>query len=189
MADECKWKNDMAENTPPQPYKVLFLCTGNSARSIMAECILNRLGKGGFQAYSAGSAPKGAVNPHAIELLQKLGYANTATLRSKSWDEFARPDALKIDFVITVCDKAAGETCPVWPRHPLRAHWGIPDPAAVKGPEDRIMQAFVAAYQQLSARIALFLEIPFAEMAASALKQRVDAINQILDTSPPQNDL
>jgi arsenate reductase len=170
---------------PPQPYKVLFLCTGNSARSIMAECILNRLGKGRFRAYSAGSAPKGAVNPYAIKLLQQSGYTEAATLRSKSWDEFTEPDAPKIDFVITVCDNAAGESCPVWPGHPLRAHWGIPDPAAVKGPEDRIMQAFATTYYQLNTRIALFLEIPFADLDASALKQRIDAIGKIYDASVP----
>lgn len=166
--------------TVRQTYSVLFLCTGNSARSVLAECILNRIGKGRFKAYSAGSMPKGAVNPHTIKLLQQLDY-DIANLRSKSWDEFTQANAPKIDFVITVCDNAAGETCPIWPGHPLKAHWGIPDPAAAEGSEEQIMQAFITAYQQLQRRIALFVEIPFANLDPSALKQRVNAIGHLAE--------
>ncbi len=156
---------------------VLFLCTGNSARSILAECILNRIGEGRFKAFSAGSMPKGSVNPHTIKLLQQLHY-DTANLCSKSWDEFTQPNAPKIDFVITVCDNAAGEVCPIWPGHPLKAHWGIPDPAAAEGSEEQIMQAFTQAYNRLQERIARFVELPFAEMDAQTLRQRVNAIGE-----------
>jgi len=144
------------------PFNILFLCTGNSARSIMAEAILNKLGAGKFRAYSAGSQPKGRVNPHTIQLLQSLGY-ETSGFRSKSWNEFARPGAPALDFVFTVCDNAAGETCPVWPGQPMTAHWGIPDPADAKGSPAEIALAFKDAYRMLHQRIGV---IRLAERAA-----------------------
>ncbi len=133
-------------------YNVLFLCTGNSARSILAETLLNHLGKGQFNAYSAGSFPKGVVHPLALDLLERLRLPTTG-LRSKSWKEFARPGAPVMDFVFTVCDQAAGEVCPVWPGNPITAHWGVPDPAAVEGPEEECKRAFRHAFHQLDARI------------------------------------
>ena len=138
---------------------VLFLCTGNSARSILAEAYLNHAGRGRFIAYSAGSHPAGRVNPFALELLREGGLPTTAA-RSKSWDEFARPDAPKIDFVITVCDSAAAEVCPVWPGHPVKVHWGVPDPAAVEGTDEQKRRAFKDALTTLSRRIDLFLALP-----------------------------
>ena len=138
---------------------VLFLCTGNSARSILAEAYLNHTGRGRFIAYSAGSHPAGRVNPFALELLRETGLP-TAGARSKSWDEFARPDAPKIDFVVTVCDSAAAEVCPVWPGHPVKAHWGVPDPAAVEGTDEQKRRAFKDALTTLSRRIDLFLALP-----------------------------
>ena len=138
---------------------VLFLCTGNSARSILAEAYLNHAGRGRFIAYSAGSHPAGRVNPFALELLRETGLP-TAGARSKSWDEFARPDAPKIDFVVTVCDSAAAEVCPVWPGHPVKAHWGVPDPAAVEGTDEQKRRAFKDALTTLSRRIDLFLALP-----------------------------
>jgi len=138
---------------------VLFLCTGNSARSVLAEAYLNHAGRGRFIAYSAGSHPAGRVNPFALELLREGGLPTTAA-RSKSWDEFARPGAPKIDFVITVCDSAAAEVCPVWPGHPVKAHWGVPDPAAVEGTDEQKRHAFKDALTTLSRRIDLFLALP-----------------------------
>ena len=138
---------------------VLFLCTGNSARSILAEAYLNHAGRGRFTAHSAGSHPAGRVNPFALELLRETGLP-TAGARSKSWDEFARPDAPKIDFVVTVCDSAAAEVCPVWPGHPVKAHWGVPDPAAVEGTDEQKRRAFKDALITLSRRIDLFLALP-----------------------------
>jgi len=138
---------------------VLFLCTGNSARSILAEAYLNHAGRGRFSAHSAGSHPAGRVNPFALELLRETGLP-TAGARSKSWDEFARPDAPKIDFVVTVCDSAAAEVCPVWPGHPVKAHWGVPDPAAVEGTDEQKRRAFKDALTTLSRRIDLFLALP-----------------------------
>jgi arsenate reductase len=138
---------------------VLFLCTGNSARSIMAEALLNVRGKGRFRAYSAGSHPTGKVNPFAVELVHKLGYPSE-NLRSKSWDEFAAPDAPAIDFVITVCDNAAGEVCPIWPGTPSKAHWSFADPAAVQGTDDEKRKAFHDIYLQIARRIDLFLALP-----------------------------
>jgi protein-tyrosine-phosphatase len=155
--------------TPERGYNVLFLCTGNSARSILAEAILNRLGAGRIHAFSAGSQPKGAVHPLALELLNEVGLS-TAALRSKSWDEYAAPGAPPIDFVFTVCDSAAAETCPVWPGKPAIAHWGIPDPAAVTGPESERRRAFQAAYQALEARIKRFVALPLASLEPQALK-------------------
>ena len=142
-------------------YNVLFLCTGNSARSIIAEAILNREGRGNFRAFSAGSYPKGTVNPHTIRLLQRLNY-DTSAMRSKSWEEFAQPGAPQLDFVFTVCDDAADETCPVWPGQPMTAHWGIPDPAAAVGTDAEIAVAFNDAYRMLNERIGIFVALPIA---------------------------
>ena len=153
---------------------VLFLCTGNSARSILAEATLNRLGRGRYQAFSAGSHPTGAVNPAAIALLRQLGIP-TEGLRSKSWDEFAAPGAPAIDIVITVCDSAASETCPVWPGRPLSAHWGVPDPAHVAGDDERA-QAFRAVQRVLAHRIDLLLQLPLSEVDKNAFASRLRAI-------------
>ena len=147
--------NDLLEH---KVYNVLFLCTGNSARSIIAEVILNRVGRGRFRAFSAGSHPRGSVHPHTLDLLQQLHF-DVSGLRSKSWTEFAVSDAPKLDFVFTVCDNAAGETCPVWPGQPMTAHWGIPDPAAVKGTENEVQKAFRDAFFLLDRRISLFLAL------------------------------
>jgi len=165
----------MRDEHPERPYNVLFLCTGNSARSILAEAILNRIGKGKFAAWSAGSMPKGEVNPHAIALLKRLDYS-TAGLRSKSWDEFAKPDAPHMDFVFTVCDNAANEVCPVWPGQPMTAHWGVPDPAAAEGDEKTVAQAFRDAYAALHRRIELFTALPVRSLDRMALKKRLDEI-------------
>lgn len=148
-------------------YNVLFLCTGNSARSILAEAILNREGGDRFRAFSAGSFPKGEVHPMALEVLEGLGYA-VDNFRSKSWDEFARAEAPGIDFIFTVCDNAAGETCPIWPGHPMTAHWGVEDPAAVQGSGQR--EAFLRAYHQLQRRISLFLALPIASIDKMTLQ-------------------
>ena len=156
-------------------YNVLFLCTGNSARSILAEALLNREGAGRFRAFSAGSFPKGQVHPTALELLRDLGFP-TAGLRSKSWDEFAAPDAPELDFIFTVCDDAAGEVCPIWPGHPMTAHWGIEDPAKVKGPEQR--EAFERALHYLANRISLFLALPHESVDRLALKARLHEIGR-----------
>jgi arsenate reductase (thioredoxin) len=156
---------------------VLFLCTGNSARSIIAEAILNRMGAPRFRAWSAGSHPKGELNPNAIELLRKLGY-DTGPLRSKSWDEFATAGAPRFDFIFTVCDDAAGETCPVWPGHPMTAHWGIPDPAAAQGSELDICLAFADAYRMLNNRITLFISLPIESLDQITLRKRLAAIGE-----------
>ena len=161
-------------------YNVLFLCTGNSARSIMAEAILNHLGKGRFQAFSAGSHPAGQVNPLAIEQIERAQLSANG-LRSKSWDEFAVPGAAPLDFVFTVCDKAAGEVCPVWPGQPMTAHWGIEDPAVAEGSEEERRHAFTTAFTQLSRRIALFLSLPLAKLDAMALKMELDHIGHLRD--------
>jgi protein-tyrosine-phosphatase len=157
------------------PYQVLFLCTGNSARSIIAEAIANRLGAGRFKAWSAGSMPKGEVNPHAIALLKQLGH-DTEDLRSKSWDEFAAPGAPRLDFVFTVCDNAANEVCPIWPGQPMTAHWGLPDPAAVEGSQAQISLAFAEAYRMLRNRIGLFVSLPIASLDRLSLQRRLDDI-------------
>lgn len=159
-------------------YNVLILCTGNSARSILGEALFNTLGKGRFKAYSAGSKPAGKVNPYAIELLQKIGI-DTAGLRSKSWDEFTAPDAPEFDFVFTVCDNAAGETCPVWFGQPMTGHWGIPDPAAADGSDEDKRRAFALAEQQLRTRISLFLSLPLHSLDQLALKEKIDEIGQL----------
>lgn len=162
-----------------KPYNVLVLCTGNSARSILGEVLFNQLGKGMFKAYSAGSRPAGAVNPGALELLQQQGYS-TEGLRSKSWDEFAGPDAPEFDFIITVCDNAAGETCPFWPGKPATAHWGIPDPAHVEGVEAR-RSAFRRAFEQLALRIQLFMSLPIDKLDKLTLKEKIAEIGRIED--------
>jgi arsenate reductase len=158
-------------------YNVLFLCTGNSARSIMAEAILNFKGSPMFTAYSAGSHPSGAVRAEALRQLERTNIS-TKDLRSKSWDEFAKPDAPKIDFVFTVCDNAARETCPIWPGHPISAHWGIPDPAIVKGTPEEIERAFRDAFDMLENRISQFLALPLASMDKHAIKKEFDRIGQ-----------
>jgi arsenate reductase len=158
-----------------EPLNVLFLCTGNSARSIMAECVLNRLGAGKFKAYSAGSQPKGQPHPLALHVLRQAHF-DVAELRSKSWEEFAKADAPKLDFVFTVCDNAANEICPVWPGQPMTAHWGIPDPAAVKGSPEQIERAFRDAFMTLERRITLFLSLPLSTLDQLAIKTEVDRI-------------
>jgi arsenate reductase (thioredoxin) len=162
---------------------VLFLCTGNSARSILAEAYLNSTGKGKFTAYSAGSHPAGKVNPLALEVLEK-NRLPTAGLRSKNWDEFARAGAPKLDFVFTVCDNAAGETCPVWPGQPITAHWGVADPAAVAGTDDERRKAFLRAFSELSARIDLLLALPIARLDQFTLKRRLDQIGKTGSQAP-----
>lgn len=158
-----------------RPYNVLFLCTGNSARSILAEVVLNAEGKGKFRAYSAGSFPKGKVNPHAIALLEHSGLP-IAELRSKSWDEFAKANAPQMDFIFTVCDDAAGETCPVWPGHPVTAHWGMPDPAAAE--EKDAERAFRDTLRMLTNRIRVFTELPFEKLDHLKLKTSLDQIGK-----------
>jgi arsenate reductase len=159
-----------------RPYNVLFLCTGNSARSILAEALLNHWGKGRFHAYSAGSFPKGQVHPRTLELLTSLKLP-TESLRSKSWDEFARRDAPAMDFVFTVCDQAAGEVCPIWPGNPVTAHWGISDPAAASG--EAQPRAFRDAYQRLEARIKLFAALPLEKLDRLAAKREADRIGRL----------
>lgn len=161
----------------PKVYNVLFLCTGNSARSIMAEAILNAQSAGRFRGFSAGSHAVGTVNPRAIELLQRNHY-KTESLRSKSWDEFAAPDAPVMDFVFTVCDQAAAEVCPVWPGQPISAYWGVADPAAATGNEDKIHRAFNDAFSVLSRRISLFMCLPIEKLSRLALTQEVQKIGQ-----------
>lgn len=156
-------------------YNVLFLCTGNSARSVLAESILNHDGAGRFNAYSAGSFPKGEVHPMALEVLKSLGFPHDG-FRSKSWDEFTAPDAPQFDFIFTVCDNAAGETCPIWPGHPMTAHWGIEDPAAVEGDGQR--DAFVQSLRYLRRRIELFLALPLSTIDEMALKAKLKEIGR-----------
>jgi arsenate reductase len=163
--------------TPEQPLNVLFLCTGNSARSIMAEAILNRLGKGRFKAYSAGSFPNGTVNPFALAQMQSNNLP-TEGARSKSWDEFTQPSAPFMHFVFTVCDQAAAEACPIWPGKPMTAHWGVRDPAAVEGSDDAKRKAFQHAYTELSRRIASFVNLPLEELHGLALKAKLDEIGR-----------
>jgi protein-tyrosine-phosphatase len=170
----------MRNMQPERPYNVLFLCTGNSARSILGEAILNRIGKGKFVAYSAGSHPKGEVNPYALALLQRLGYP-TDGLRSKSWDEFNRQGAPTLDFVFTVCDNAASEVCPVWPGQPMTAHWGVPDPAAVEGTEAQIVAAFRDTFLMLQRRVDLFANLPVRSLDRMSLQKRLDEIGRTAD--------
>ena len=164
-----------------QPYNVLFLCTGNSARSIMAEAILNTLGAGKFCAFSAGSHPTGRVNPFAIEQVTGRLKVPTDDYRSKTWDEFAEPGAPTLDFVFTVCDNAANEVCPVWPGQPMTAHWGVPDPAAVTGSDEAKRLAFARVFNQLYNRIQVFTALPVASLDKLTLKKELDAIGQLHD--------
>jgi len=166
-----------------RPFNVLFLCTGNSARSIMAEAIMNRVGAGRFKAYSAGSHPSGQVNPHALALLRRLNHGVDG-LRSKPWDEFSladNPDAPKLDFVFTVCDNAAGEVCPIWPGQPMTAHWGLPDPAAFQGSDAETAVAFADAYRMLGNRIGLFVNLPLRALDRLSLQQRLNEIGATAD--------
>jgi arsenate reductase len=169
----------------PAPFNVLFLCTGNSARSILAEAIMNRAGLGRFKAFSAGSIPTGRVNPFALDLLARMNHP-TGGLRSKPWDEFSRaanPDAPDLDFVFTVCDNAAGEVCPIWPGQPMSAHWGLPDPAAVQGSDTQKALAFADTYRMLANRIALFVNLPFQSLSKLSLQERLDSIGQARDAA------
>jgi arsenate reductase len=161
-----------------RPFNTLFLCTGNSARSIIAEAILNKLGQGKFRAYSAGSQPKGRVNPNTIQLLRGLGY-DTSSFRSKSWSEFAKPGAPPLDFVFTVCDNAAGEACPVWPGQPMTAHWGVPDPAEARGSEAEIALAFKDAYRMLFQRIGIFTALPIRGLDKLSLQNKLREIGHM----------
>jgi arsenate reductase (thioredoxin) len=165
--------------TPPTPnrYNVLFLCTGNSARSIMAEAILKHRGRGVLTAYSAGSHPSGTVRPEAIQQLEAAGLS-TEGLRSKSWDEFSAPDAPHINFIFTVCDNAANEVCPIWPGHPMTAHWGIPDPAVVEGMSEEKARAFCDAFTVLDRRISLFLSLPLSTLERLAIQKELDSIGK-----------
>jgi protein-tyrosine-phosphatase len=164
-------------------YNVLFLCTGNSARSIMAEALINQWGRRKFRGFSAGSHPKGAVHPIALQLLQRMNLA-TEGLRSKSWDEFAAPGAAPLDFVFTVCDNAASEVCPYWPGQPMTAHWGVPDPAAVEGPDKEKWLAFREAFRQLDNRIKIFTSLPLAELDRIKLQEQLDAIGKTRAPDP-----
>jgi protein-tyrosine-phosphatase len=168
---------------PERQFNVLFLCTGNSARSVLAEAILNKVGAGRFKAYSAGSQPKGKVHPRTLELLGGLGY-DTGGLRSKSWDEFAKPGAPQIDFIVTVCDNAAGETCPVWPGKPMTAHWGVPDPADAAGTDAEIAMAFKEAYRKLSRRIEQFTALPLETLDRMTIESRLKEIGRTKDAVP-----
>lgn len=163
-------------------YNVLFLCTGNSARSILAECVLNRLGRGRFRAYSAGSFPKGQVHPFALELLKRQDYP-IHQLRSKSWDEFAIPGAPRLDFVFTVCDNAANEVCPIWPGQPMTAHWGMPDPAAAEGNEAERALAFADTLRMLNNRISVFVNLPIKSLDKLSLQKRLQEIGRDLPAS------
>ncbi|MGB9368786.1 MAG: arsenate reductase ArsC [Xanthobacteraceae bacterium] len=163
---------------PDRVYNVLFLCTGNSARSVIAEAILNKIGAGTFKAYSAGSQPKGQVNPNTLRLLQRLGY-DTTGYWSKSWAVFAQPTAPDLDFVFTVCDDAAGEACPVWPGQPMTAHWGIPDPAAATGTDAEVAMAFTDAYRMLQRRIEAFAALPIRALDTLTLKNKLRDIGRM----------
>ncbi len=165
----------MTDKDRIQPFNVLFLCTQNSARSIMAECVLNRLGQGKFRAFSAGSHPRGEINPYALDLLRKGDY-DVNGLRSKSWDEFAEAGAPKLDFVFTVCDQAAGEVCPVWPGQPMTAHWGLPDPARAEGNAAEKRLAFADCLRMLNQRIGIFVNLSLASLSRMSLQRRLDAI-------------
>ena len=163
---------------------VLFLCTGNSARSILAEAILNKIGKGAFAAFSAGSQPQGAVHPQTLSLLSGLGH-DISGLRSKSWNEFAKPGAPRLDFVFTVCDNAAGETCPFWPGQPMTAHWGVPDPAAATGSDAEVALAFKDAYRMLHQRIAIFAALPLRSLDRMSLQNRLREIGTVSEAKEP----
>lgn len=168
-------------------YNVLFLCTGNTARSILAEGILRKDGEGRFRAFSAGSQPKGRVNPFALKVLDAYGYPSQG-YRSKSWDEFTRPDASQMDFIFTVCNSAAGESCPIWPGHPATAHWGVEDPAAVEGPDIEKEKAFVQAFKYLHNRIELFLNLPLSQLDSVSLHHKLREIGRIEGATSLQLD-
>lgn len=186
----ANWEEQNAEDavvtnaTAKKVYSVLFLCTGNSARSIMAEAILNRDGLGNFRAFSAGSKPKGQVHPYALDLLRKLHY-DVSKARSKSWLEFSQPDSPKLDFVFTVCDNAAAEACPYWPGQPMTAHWGVPDPAAATGNEAEIRFAFADTLRMLTNRINIFVSLPLAKLDRLSLQKQLDAIGKTKDAGAP----
>lgn len=170
----------MIEAAESKVFNVLFLCTGNSARSIMAEAILNRIGQGKFRAFSAGSHSKGKVHPYAIDLLRRLNY-DVSALRSKDWNEFSRPGAPNLHFVFTLCDDAVKEVCPLWPGQPMTAHWGLPDPAAVEGSEVLRHLAFADAFRMISNRINIFASLPFRSLSGLALQEKLDAIGKTED--------
>ncbi|AGK59320.1 protein-tyrosine phosphatase, low molecular weight [Hyphomicrobium denitrificans 1NES1] len=172
--------------TGDRPFNVLFLCTGNSARSIIAEAIINRVGAGKFKGYSAGSMPKGQVHPSTINLLNKLHY-DTAALRSKSWEEFSAPDAPKMDFVFTVCDNAANEACPFWPGQPMTAHWGVPDPVAAEGNETQRALAFADTYRMLNNRISIFTSLPLKSLDSLTLQRHLDDIGRTTADATREN--
>jgi len=170
------------------PLNVLFLCTQNSARSVIAECVLNKLGAGRFRAHSAGSRPRGEIHPFARDMLAELGY-DVSGLRSKSWDEFAAPDAPKLDFVFTVCDNAAAEPCPIWPGQPVSAHWGVPDPAAASGSDAERRLAFADAHRMLYQRISIFTNLPIDSLDRLSLQQRVEDIGKTTaDSATPTEE-
>jgi arsenate reductase len=171
----------MSEAPDRKIFNVLFLCTGNSARSILAEAILNREGRGKFRAFSAGSKPKGKVHPYAIDLLRKLNFDVSAS-HSKDWKEFAQPDAPKLDFAFTLCDDAAAEPCPVWPGQPMTAHWGLPDPAAATGNEAEVRLAFADAFRMLNNRISIFVSLPLRSLDTLTLQKQLDSIGKTKDT-------
>jgi protein-tyrosine-phosphatase len=166
------------------PFNVLFLCTGNSARSIMAEAVLNRNGRGSFRAFSAGSQPRGQIHPYTLDMLRRLNF-DVSGMRSKSWSEFAGPDAPKLDFVFTVCDNAANETCPVWSGQPMTAHWGVPDPAAAAGNEAEVRLAFADALRMLTNHINIFVSLPIRSLDQLSLQNRLRAIGKIKDAAGP----
>jgi protein-tyrosine-phosphatase len=172
----------MSQAVGNKVYNVLFLCTGNSARSIMAETILNRAGRGHFRAFSAGSQPKGKVHPYTLDLLRKLHY-DVSKMRSKSWLEFSQPDSPKLDFVFTVCDNAAGETCPLWPGQPMTAHWGVPDPVAATGTEAEIRFAFADTLRMLTNRINIFVSLPLEKLDHLSLQKKLDEIGKTKDAA------
>ena len=173
----------MDERVANKVFNVLFICTGNSARSIIAEAVLNRAGQGRFRAFSAGSQPKGRVHPYAIDLLKRLHY-DVSGARSKSWTEFTGPNAPKLDFAFTLCDDAAAETCPVWPGQPMTAHWGLPDPAATIGPDAEMRFAFADAMRMLTNRINIFVSLPMKALDALTLQKQLDAIGKNTDRTP-----
>jgi protein-tyrosine-phosphatase len=168
-----------------RPYNVLFLCTHNSARSVIAECIMNRIGRANFRAYSAGSQPSGTVHPFAIDLLHRMNY-DTSGLRSKSWEEFTRADAPELNFVFTVCDNAANEVCPVWPGQPMTAHWGVPDPSQAVGTEAERRFAFADTYRMLNQRIGIFVSLPLRSLDSLTLQKRLDDIGRTPRSEPAE---
>ncbi|MGZ5881593.1 MAG: arsenate reductase ArsC [Xanthobacteraceae bacterium] len=172
----------MADEADRRPFNVLFLCAGNSARSIMAEAILNREGQGKFRAFSAGSNPKGKIHPYAIDLLRKLNF-DVGSLHSKDWRDFARPDAPKLDFAFTLCDDAAAEPCPVWPGQPMTAHWGLPDPVAATGNEAEVRLAFADTFRMLNNRISILVSLPLRSLDTLTLQKQLHAIGKTKDAS------